>query len=306
MYNDLHIASIGIDYRGTPNQLGGCIADLRTHQAWGEELKIDPAHRWEAAETKATFAGITDCVLGMFERMGVGDLAIITRSGHGTRVPDRSGDEASGFDSAFVPYDYKQNLYLDDQWFQLMQKRKQGTFVLLIDDFCHSGTSARAFHADAVGQRRFVALETLQSQGLGCEACERICTAPRAFLRGGVEVTGEGIAQITGCTDDEYSYDSQFPNTGPNGAMTYFLHRARKQLSVGATLSDWHKKLVPGYLPAPGRYPQTPQFNGSDAMKAFIVPGFQVYVPPAPPVPAPAAVARYTLGGKTFEVREVK
>lgn len=271
MYNQVHIGSIGIDYRGTPNQLNGCVADLNTHQVWAQAF-TDPKHRRLVAEQKATYNGISDMVLGLFDGMSEGDLAIITRSGHGTRVPDKSGDEASGFDSAFVPWDYKQNLYLDDQWRVLMQKRKAGTFVLLIDDFCHSGTAARAFNRDAVGVPRYVSFAELVGQGMACCDADRICHQPRAFIRGGLESVDEGIIQFTGCRDDEFSYDASFHGQ-PNGAMTYFLHRAYGQLSVGATMVDWHRRLTPTYLPKPNQYPQSPQFNGSDAMKAFPVPG---------------------------------
>lgn len=300
MYKDIHIGSIGIDYRGTPNQLNGCVLDLNHRQVWAEKFAVQ---RRVCAEKSATFEGITNMVLSLFEGMNEGDLAIITRSGHGTRVPDRNGDEVSGFDSAFVPYDYQRGLYLDDDWAALMGRRKHGTFVLLLDDFCHSGTAARGFQAehDRQAKPRFVHFHELVSQQNGL--CPKIADAlmARERPRGGESVP-EGVVSITGCKDTEYSYD-----TSDGGAFTLSSERAWRQLPIGASLADWYAKLVPAYLPKPGRFPQTPQFHGSDVLKAFIAPGLK---PPAfPPVfavspPAAGPGVEVIVGGyraKTWE-----
>lgn len=307
LYNNIHIGSIGIDYRGTPNQLAGCIADANTWQKWAHPFA---ARTLDRIEGEATFQGITDMVLDLFSGMSAGDLAIITRSGHGTRVPDKSGDESSGFDSAFVPFDYQRNLYLDDQWRVLMQQRKSGTFVLLIDDFCHSGTAARAFMSEAIGRPRYVSFSDLVSQpcGLCAKEADHLCRRRRAFsVRGGLESIDEGIIQFTGCTDAEFSYDANFGGQ-PNGAATYFLQQAYRQLDEGATVADWHRALTPYFLPTRS-YPQTPQLNASDAMRAFTVPGLKLKTetPAQPPLPAPSgADGTLTLGGKVFDVRERK
>lgn len=64
-------------------------------------------------------------------------------SGHGTEVPDQDGDEATGQDQAFIPYDYEETIdsvILDDTLYQVYRQiaAKARRFVLLIDA-CHSG-----------------------------------------------------------------------------------------------------------------------------------------------------------------------
>jgi hypothetical protein len=305
MYNDVHIGSIGIDYKGTPNQLGGCIADAVSWQKWGQQ--IGAKRTLDRIEGDATFDGITSMVLDLFGGMKPGDLAIITRSGHGTQVPDRSNDEADGLDEAFVPYDYRTKLYLDDQYRALLQRRPAGTYVALIDDFCHSGTAARAFSkhpAEIPGMPRFVPFHNLEDE-MCAATVTKLCKRPRVKARGPLDVD-EGIIQITGCKDTEYSYDAAF-QTGPNGAATYHLLRSWRQLPAGSTFAQWYSALTPVYLPSK-KFPQSPQFNASAALQAWFAPGLKP--PPAPVVvspspPASPGVGTLTLGGKTYEVREV-
>jgi hypothetical protein len=284
MFNDAHIATIGIDYRGTPNQLAGCIADATT---WGQWARPFAKRTLDRIEGDATLNGIVDVVRDLFSQLKAGDLAIITRSGHGTKVPDRSNDEADGQDEAFVPYDYRNNLLLDDQYRDLLATRPQGTYVMLIDDFCHSGTAARGFirqHLEAIpGMPRYVPFHSLE--GEMCPAVVARLCSPRVKSRGGLESIDEGVIQITGCLDTEFSYDANFDGK-PNGAATYYLNRAYRTLPQGGTFNQWYKALKT-YLPKIGKYPQTPQLNASEAMKEWVVPGKRDF--PAPPAPLPAA-----------------
>jgi hypothetical protein len=299
MYNDIHIGSIGIDYKGTPNQLGGCIADAHSWQAWAAPFAKRTLDRIEG---DATYDGITDMVLDLFGGMKAGDLAIITRSGHGTQVPDRSSDEADGMDEAFVPYDYRQKLYLDDQYRTLMQRRPQGTYVLLIDDFCHSGTAARAFAQHPVempGLPRFIPFSSLE--GEMCPAAVNEMCQLRSRPRDATDVD-EGIIQITGCLDTEYSYDANF-STGPNGAATYYLLRSWKALQKGQAFRDWYK-LLRAYLPS-SKFSQTPQFNASAVLQGWIAPGLAPSTPaPVLTPPVPGAGVLYT--GKLDDGRPFK
>jgi hypothetical protein len=78
-----------------------------------------------------------------------GDSLVITYSGHGTFVPDASGDEPDGCDEALCPYDIGQgHALLDDEIHELFAARAAGVRIALISDSCHSGTVIRWANPD--------------------------------------------------------------------------------------------------------------------------------------------------------------
>lgn len=87
-----------------------------------------------------------------------GDLVIITMSGHGTRQPDRDGDETDGLDEVFLPADAAKaepgdsqipNALVDDELGRMVLAiRRKGADVVFVMDSCHSGSGLRAASAD--------------------------------------------------------------------------------------------------------------------------------------------------------------
>ncbi|MBN9672028.1 caspase family protein [Roseibium aggregatum] len=77
-----------------------------------------------------------------------GDRVIIYYSGHGSQIPDTSGDEEDGKDETFVPTDFGRNgdqasdMLSDDEIGRALNMLK-GREVILIADSCHSGTINR-------------------------------------------------------------------------------------------------------------------------------------------------------------------
>lgn len=71
-----------------------------------------------------------------------GDSLFLHYSGHGSRVPDASGDETSGYDSTMCPVDYDINgQILDDDIFAIVAaKVPHGCELFALMDCCHSGT----------------------------------------------------------------------------------------------------------------------------------------------------------------------
>lgn len=143
MFHSLHI---GLNYAGTSNALRGCVNDAMD---WAKHfspiLGSNPVVLLEQQADKATIISQVKAVLDICKS---GDTAIISYSGHGTYIPDQSGDESDRRDEALVPWDYSRGLLLDDELKDLLSKRPQGTRVLLITDCCHSGTMARSITAD--------------------------------------------------------------------------------------------------------------------------------------------------------------
>ena len=114
---------------------------------------------------QATAAGIREALQQLVQISQKNDFVYIHFSGHGQRITDTNGDEASGYDEAWIPYDAQlryseasgfifksggysgQNHLIDDELneylHQLRQKIGQDGKIIVVADACHSGGSTR-------------------------------------------------------------------------------------------------------------------------------------------------------------------
>lgn len=107
----------------------------------------------EGAE-RPTRAAILDRFARLAAEARAGDFIYIHLSGHGTRQPDRNGDETDGLDEVFLPADTARaepgagaipNAITDDEIGEALAAiRARGANVWLVLDSCHSGSGTRA------------------------------------------------------------------------------------------------------------------------------------------------------------------
>ncbi len=264
---------IGInDYPGTANDLSGCINDA---QDWANALQgrgfTVVASLLDSAATKAGMVAAMQQLIGQAQ---AGDSVIITYSGHGTWVPDTSGDEPDSRDEALCPYDIGSgNALLDDEIHQLFTQRAAGVKIVLISDSCHSGSvirwpgpSAEFPRARFLPPAAWLPANRLP-RGVTGEILARRET--RGARLGGMALAG-GDLLLAGCADPEYSYDANFDGR-PNGAFTYYALRTLPTLPADATYADWYKAIC-NYLPS-SNYPQSPQIFGTRRSRRFKVLG---------------------------------
>lgn len=254
---------IGInDYPGTDSDLSGCINDA---EDWAAEL----ADRGFSVETlldaEAGHAAMHGAIAGLVEQARPGDTLVITYSGHGTWVPDSSGDEPDGRDEGLCPWDIgSTGPLLDDEIRQLFGRRAVGARIVLISDSCHSGSVTRGDYSDldaGAPRARFLPLEAWMP---GNEL-PALANRPRALVSGLRRSGGDLL--LAGCLDTQYSWDTRFHGRA-NGAFTYYALktlRAHKPANYVA----WFK-AIRGYLPS-SRLPQDPQILGSAAAQRFKV-----------------------------------
>ena len=106
------------------------------------------------ADSEATLAGIRDAVSDwLVAGTSAGDRALFYHSGHGSRIPDASGDENDGSDEVLLPFDFQEiagdgetrlrNVLLDDELGRLLDRIPAREVVALVDS-CHSGTMTRS------------------------------------------------------------------------------------------------------------------------------------------------------------------
>lgn len=147
---------VGINYRGTRNQLGGCINDalavqkliLSNYPAADLQLLTDDTPE------KPTRDNILNKLKQLVANAKAGDTLIFDYSGHGSQVPDIHGDEEDGLDETICPIDFMtrrvinykgQRITLDsqitdDEINEIISEVPHGARFLMLADSCHSGT----------------------------------------------------------------------------------------------------------------------------------------------------------------------
>ena len=147
----------GLNYKGTVNELGGCIKDATDIQHFLISYKgfkpEDIVFLSDDTSKKPTDAGIRSEINNVIQRVGEklkteNDIQVFFfYSGHGASVPDRTGDETDRKDETICPLDG--GLIIDDDLLKMLvlplnqlaltNPTKNIRLVTLFDS-CHSGT----------------------------------------------------------------------------------------------------------------------------------------------------------------------
>ena len=254
---------IGInDYPGTQNDLAGCVNDARD---WAAELSARGFALSTLLDSQATHAALSAAISGLMHGAVKGDTLFVTYSGHGTWVPDSSGDEPDGRDEALCPYDIgSAGPLLDDSLRQMFAARAAGVRVVLIADSCHSGSVSKGDDSDldaGAARARFLPLEAWMPSGELPAASARPLTLVSGLRRSG------GDLLLAACQDTEYSWDTSFQGR-PNGAFSYYALKTLREKKP-TTYAAWFK-AIRAYLPS-NRLPQSPQILGTASAQRFRV-----------------------------------
>ena len=133
---------VGInDYPGSNMDLAGCVNDARDWQALLEArgYHVDPLHDGEA-----TRARIVEALTSIIGSAAEGDSVVFIFAGHGSWLPDGSGDEPDARDEMMCPFDVMQEQYLlDDDLNKIFGTKRAGVRLYVIADCCHSGSVVR-------------------------------------------------------------------------------------------------------------------------------------------------------------------
>lgn len=249
---------VGINrYPDPDNELKGCINDV--HQM-AETLKSRFGFPGDGnmrllTDARATTKAILDGLAWLTAGASPGDSLVFHYSGHGSRVPDKNGDETTDrLDEILCPYDldWKRPL-TDDDLAAACSDVPRGVLLTVILDCCHSGTGLRDFAPagnlhDPTGLLRPVN-PVHSGSALRCGNFVRPRGIPpsdapdrQRFLRHpgtphpapppprrparrfGVSVTRTNAVLIAACRDDQTSADAWIDG-GYHGAHTYHLCR---------------------------------------------------------------------------------
>jgi len=184
---------IGINYRGTKDELKGCMNDVHhvknflRHHGFPD----DPSHMVILSEDShnpamiPTGKNMLAAMHWLVSENRPGDSIFLHYSGHGSQVKDPDGDRDSGFDDTIVPLDYKTHGQLDSDLLHrtLVTALPRGVRMTVIFDCCHSGTAIElpyVYRSDADGK---VNLVDTAKQGA------RLASAAYRMLQGGFNAT---------------------------------------------------------------------------------------------------------------------
>lgn len=230
---------IGIDYVGTPNELHGCTTDAMAivnflaDNAYSDvALLLD--RRVPLSEFKGlpiagktvqipTRANIITAIRRMLQIAGPNDRCFLHYSGHGTSVPDTSGDETDGQDEMLVPLDIRSaGGITDDELSAILRDNMHpGTMLSCLMDCCHSGT----------------VLDLPWTFGDDVDRFKKMGT------KTAISANQPSILMVSGCLDSETSGD-----TPEGGIMTQaFLHsfnKMRRGATSAPTLLQLHNDMT--------------------------------------------------------------
>ncbi len=259
---------VGID-RYAPDSglppLSGCKNDVqRVRELLVGRFGFDPGEVRALVDQEATFEGIVRAFDGwLLRRAGPDTEVVFWFSGHGSRVPDRSGvsgAEEGKLDSSLLAYDSRsagrrgQYDLADDVLRSLLAALcRRSSRVLVVTDACHSGGATRG--GRPVGVR---------SVGQGDHPLEPALIAafwPKAVVLSddsALELSGAGYAHIAACAPTQLAQEVELVSGDGaarirHGALSWYLglafEESRPGLSIRRVAQDAAVRLaleVPG------------------------------------------------------------
>jgi hypothetical protein len=131
---------IGINYRGTENELGGCITDANNMNEFAKKRGFKNIQLiTDDTTVKPTRKNIMDAFTQLLKNANNGDNILFYYSGHGSTVRDTNGNEATGKDQLLVSVDLQ--AILDDELKAIIQANlKTNVTLFAFFDSCFSGS----------------------------------------------------------------------------------------------------------------------------------------------------------------------
>jgi hypothetical protein len=212
----LHIGLNRVDpahYDGWNGALNACEFDANDMEALAKSRGFEAS---KLLTDEATADAITAAIGDAADRLGPGDIFLVTYSGHGGQVPDKNAEEEPDrSDETWVAFDRQ---IVDDELYALWGKFRPGVRIMVLSDSCHSGSVTRRIEdevPDPVATRDAAAKESPRHRAMPRDVMiatyrahqdlydgiqSSVVTAPKAEI-------GATALLISGCQDDQLSLD---------------------------------------------------------------------------------------------------
>jgi hypothetical protein len=209
---------VGINYKGTSNELHGCINDvyrvsdlLKTIYGFSSSnITILTDNESRNSTLYPSKANIVQNFKRVVQQTQPGDILVIHYSGHGmlVRASNSTNLVLQNEDNAIIPIDVLANNYydaskevLDDELWSIFSKLPSNTFMFGLFDCCHSESCVDLRYNLQIDRSK-----------------------PTQFTLNQVEnrpETQAAIVALDGCTMQETSLDAADNKGNPAGALTY-------------------------------------------------------------------------------------
>jgi hypothetical protein len=246
---------VGIDHYPTA-PLSGCVADV---QAWAGMFKrVGFEEPIMLLDERATRAAIVESLSSLVTSSRPGDVIVFQYSGHGTQLPDVSGDEmggdTSGEDEAICPYNFASGEFLiDDDIGEIFNRLPSGVNLTCFMDCCHSGTISRF----AVGTTPGAGVARPDERPRFIVASDELKQAHRRFRErlGGRRAISSGGPSLmkevvfSACLSSEVAWES-----GGHGEFTVRALRVLQSGVAGMTNEQFEERVTAEFGRAPRQH----------------------------------------------------
>mmetsp|Transcript_92771 Transcript_92771/g.288654 ORF Transcript_92771/g.288654 Transcript_92771/m.288654 type:complete len:499 (-) Transcript_92771:315-1811(-) len=266
---------VGINYIGTPNELGGCINDVRNQKAaliehfgFEEENIMLLTEDQDDDEKRPTKAKIQEGFAWLFDGIEAGDELFFQYSGHGSQVPDASGTEQDGKNECICPVDctdgpWPEYVILDNEIYNVFYEGlPDGVRCITVFDCCHSGTVADLQCTREISFGPSDGAEAHKGRYMDppedvASALGAVAPAERAVADPDATTPNKLLWTFSGCQDNQTSADA-FIGGVRQGALTWSLLKALDDCS-------WHSSYIELLTAArnnlKGQYTQIPALS---------------------------------------------
>jgi hypothetical protein len=219
----LHIGVNQVDpatYGAVP-VLRSAVKDAEAMELVAKDLEYQD--RLILRNNEATVSAVLARLGAMAQQVEPGGVVMVSFAGHGSEVPDDTGDEPSGRDQTWVLYD---KMLIDDQLRAMWGRFAPGVRIFFVSDSCHSGSVARNFNAILeslkatkrqflVGTRDILGADVPTERSLPPEAAlkafekyeSEIVSTQWTCGNRGLDDIPATVISLTACQDDEVAGD---------------------------------------------------------------------------------------------------
>lgn len=224
-------------YDGWSGPLNACEADAEDMASLASKNDFSTTILLTREATRAAVIAAVEKAAAILK---AGDMLLLSYSGHGGQIPDRSGDEEDSVDETWCLYDGQ---LLDDELNLLWSKFGREVRILLFSDSCHSGTVAREMAVDTatespeLGAPRFMpSAQARKTYRANREFYDQLSESMPETS----DVKADGLL-ISGCQDSQLSRDGTF-----NGAFTGQLLRTWKNGAFQGNYDQFREQITTG------------------------------------------------------------
>jgi hypothetical protein len=240
---------VGID-KYKRQELVGCINDVDDFSSF---LKQYCGFTWCEIKKRKNFWATRKQILNglkwLIKDVTPGDNLFFYYSGHGSNIPDTSGDEIDGLDEAICPYDSVttnniriDKFIIDDEFYEIFKDIPDGVKFIWVSDSCHSGDLHKLL---SLGIKKYINVASYMDLS---KIKEKPLVIYEQETRKHEEVeTLNNVILLSACRSDQVALCEYF-NNRPNGVFTYFLLQELKkegsnELSLQSIIKNVGKTL---------------------------------------------------------------